>query len=144
VAHAGRVTATLVVRGEGLEPDEITRILGASPDRLHRIGDLVSSRGTGRHKQGMWSITSIDGGIPESAPLADHIAALMQRTASDHAVWRALAERFQIHIAVGWFMATWNEGVSLPPQLLEELGRRSLPVDFDVYESDRKDTTPSA
>jgi hypothetical protein len=55
------------------------------------------------------------------------------RVTSDPTIWRTLAERHSVRVFVGWFMTRENEGTMLDPSLLDELGRRSLSLDFDVY-----------
>jgi hypothetical protein len=132
MAEPGRIEASLTVVGDGVDPDEISRLLCADADRSHRVGDLVSTRSSARRRAGAW-IISTEGSVPGTAPLATHVSALLARVTSDPAIWRTLAERHSIRVFVGWFMTRENEGTMLDPSLLDELGRRSLSLDFDVY-----------
>ena len=132
MADPGRIEASLTVVGDLVDPDEISRLLGADPDRSHRVGDLVSTRSTARRRTGAW-IISTKGNVPGTAPLATHVSALLARVTSDPAIWRTLAERHSVRVFVGWFMTRENEGTMLDPSLLDELGRRGLSLDFDVY-----------
>jgi hypothetical protein len=132
MAEPGRIEASLTVVGAQVDPDEITRLLGADPDRSHRVGDLVSTRSTARRTTGAWTISTA-ATIPDTAPLATHVSALLARVTSDLAIWRSLGGRHSLRVFVGWFMTRANEGTLLGPALLEELGQRCLCLDFDVY-----------
>jgi hypothetical protein len=132
MADPGRIRVWLSVIGEHVDPAEITKLLGADPDRAHRVGDVVSSRATARRQTGAWIISSKDT-VPESATLATHVSALLRRVPSDPAIWRSLADRHSIRVFVSWTMKHDDEGTGLEPSLLEELSRRSLNLDFNVY-----------
>jgi hypothetical protein len=80
----------------------------------------------------MWTISTA-GVIRGTAPLAEHVSALLARVTSDPEIWRSLAERHSVRVFVGWFMQGENEGTMLDPSVLGELARRSLCLDFDVY-----------
>jgi len=136
VANPGRLVADLTVVGESVDPDEIRELLRASPDRSHKVGDLVSPKrsSVARRRSGLWSI-STRGRLDESASLSDHIRDLLQRVTSDAEVWGMLAHRHSTRVFVGWFMALFNEGAGIEPDVLAELGRLSLLLDFDVYSS---------
>lgn len=133
VANPGRLVASLTVVGESVDPDEIRELIGASPDRSHKVGDLVSpKRSVARRRSGMWSI-STRARLDESASLSDHIRDLLQRVTSDAQVWTMIAATHSTRVFVGWFMALLNESASIEPDVLAELGRLSLLLEFDVY-----------
>jgi hypothetical protein len=132
MGRPGEITASLSVIGEHVDPDEVGRLLGTGPDRSHRVGDPVSTRGTTRHRTGAW-IISTKGNVPPNSPLEAHVSSLLARVTSDAGIWATLAERHSVGVFVGWFMELENEGTGLDPSLLTELGRLSLRLDFDVY-----------
>lgn len=132
MAEPGRIEVSLSVVGDGVDPDEVSRLLGAHPDRSHKVGDPVSTRSTSRHQAGAWVI-STKGSVPGDASLAAHVSALLARVTNDPATWRNLMERPTVRVFAGWFMSRENEGASLDPSVLDALGRRSLSLDFDVY-----------
>jgi len=134
VANPGRLVASITVVGESVDPDEISKLMGAPPDRSHRVGDLVSPKrsSAARRRSGLWSI-STEGRLHESASLSDHIRDLLYRVTQNAEVWNTLAARHNTRVFVGWFMDRGNEGASIDPDILAELGRLSLVLDFDVY-----------
>ncbi len=125
MAGPGRLKASLIVNGEDVDPDEVTRLLGSRPDRSYRVGDLVSSHSPTRRRTGHWSI-STEGVVPEAAPLEEHVAQLLSRVTNDVGVWNLLTARHDARVFVGWFMETGNEGLAIPPSLLAGLVWRSL------------------
>ena len=71
--------------------------------------------------------------LDELASLSDHIRDLLQRVTSDAQVWTMIAATHSTRVFVGWFMALLNESASIEPDVLAELGRLSLLLEFDVY-----------
>lgn len=140
-----RLRVSLNITGELVDPGELTAALGAKPDRSHRVGDPVGRKSSPR-RTGLWSI-STDDSIPDTAPIAQHIEALLARVTADELVWRSISERHTARVFVGWFMEADNEEDGLPPAILGELSRRSLTLDFDMYcfsESVPGDPSPGA
>lgn len=134
VADPGSLVASITVFGESVDPDEITGLVGAPPDRSHRVGDLVSPNrnSVSTHRRGLWSI-STEGRLDASAHLSDHIRDLLERVTGDAGVWSVLAARHSTRVFVGWFMHRGNEGAHVESDVLMELGRLSLQLDFDLY-----------
>lgn len=124
---------SLSITGDTVDPDEVSSLLGAQPDRSHRVGDPVRGRGVSSlRRTGLWSI-STDQLLPDTAPIADHIKALLARVPADEGLWRGISNRHSARVFVGWFMSADNEEEGLGPELLGELSNRSLALDFDLY-----------
>jgi hypothetical protein len=132
MANPGRLVASLTVVGEMVDPQEISNLVGAQPDRTHRVGDPVSTRSEARQRTGLWSI-STEARMGDHASLSEHIRELLGRVTRDQDVWRALATSHSARVFVGWFMDGENEGDGVEPDVMEELARLSLPLDLDVY-----------
>ncbi len=132
MAEATSVVATLTIFGEAVDPDEIAAILGCAPDRSHRVGDSVSSRGTSTHPAGLWSITS-ERELPKDAPLSEHVASLFPRVVSDAGAWEQLNAAHTCRVIAGWFMVSEIEGLRITPEVMADLAARGLALDFDVY-----------
>ncbi len=74
-----RITyASLRVRGEGLDPDQVTRIMHVVPTTAHRKGDRSPPRGRAGEivaRSGVWLLSTED--LVASANLAHHIAHIL-------------------------------------------------------------------
>jgi len=124
----GTTVATLRFYGDDLEPDEITRLLGAPPTHWARVGDEVSS---GRvATQGSWRLQA-----PSRSPedLDEQIADLFSSLTADPAVWRELTGRYRADVFCGLFLDGPNEGVSISPATSRLLADRYLPLGLDIY-----------
>lgn len=118
--------------GEDLDPDELTRLLGADPTKSRRPGD--PHRAPSRVKVGAWLL---DVGRRRSGDLDLQIAELLSRVTSDLEVWRDLNARYPGDLFCGLFLEESNEGISLKPQTSLAIGQRGLVIGFDIYSADR-------
>jgi hypothetical protein len=132
MAGSAVLAVSITIFGEGVDPDEVSRALGSTPDRSHRVGEAVSAESSARRRTGLWSITT-HGTVAEEALLAEHMATLFGRVSSDVAVWRQLADRHSTRVFIGWFMGEGNEALRVDAGILDELARRALHLDIDVY-----------
>jgi Domain of unknown function (DUF4279) len=137
--ETSEVKVSLTIHGRDLDPDWVGQLLGADPDRKHRRGE----RGLHPYPmptKGMWSI-STEGLLDPSVSVDVHIRSLLYRVAPDETIWAQLSDAFHCRIFVGWFLEKPNEMVELDPDLLGEIARRRLRLDFDVYGADTRDAT---
>src|SRR5262245_61149329 len=113
-----RITVSLRVAGEELDPAEITRLLGVSPKYAARKGDQVQRRGGPvTQRTGMWTFSLTDEASPEWE-LDDVITALLSRVSTDPAIWLDLGARYKLDVFCGLFMDDDNEGAELKPATL--------------------------
>jgi hypothetical protein len=130
--------ATLSVSGDGLDPDEITAALGKTPSHSERKSELIRMRngGTRIAKTGIWRLKA-DPLSP--GDLDTQTTRLLQNLTEDLAIWTNLAERFDVRLFCGLFLAEQNEGLSLSDATLLQLGKRGIRLDLDIYAPDRPD-----
>ena len=125
--------ASLRIKGDDLDPDEISRILCCSPTIGFRKGQLFRQKSTGQDfakKSGMW-ILDADDEFPGN--LDKQIERIFQRLNSDLDIWAEIARRFEIHLSCGFFMKSTNEGIAISPNMLRILGDRSISLDLSIY-----------
>ncbi len=132
--------------GDDLEPQELTRLLGAQPSRAKRKGEnwTVASGETRTARRGSWLINYSE----ESSPVEidEQVNALLDRLTDDTAVWLDLARRYEADVSCGLFLDNWNEGFSLAKFTLKRLSDRNLSIGFDIYaptdtwDTDREDS----
>lgn len=68
--------AVFMIRGESVDPDEITAVLGISPTRCKKRGDPLGKKGR-TWSIGLWNISSAD--LVESGNLEHHILWLLRQ-----------------------------------------------------------------
>jgi hypothetical protein len=127
-----RSCASLRIFGDDLDPDEVTRALGAQPTGVARKGQrgrLPSGR-EGLASTGSWFLA---GKIRSPGDLDADIRELLGRIEPDPAVWRDVAARHRCDVFCGLWMEEDTEGVSLAPDVLRLLGERGLLLDLDIY-----------
>lgn len=137
MAAIARVRASLRVFGDGLEPDEVSALLGHPPTRSHRrgdkIGDKLGPHGHAVEPTGAWIL---DSRISEKAEVEDHVESILALLTSDHDEWASLTERFSASILCGIFLDQYNEGFELSPRVAKALANRGLVIAFDIYSGD--------
>lgn len=127
-----RSAAALRINGDGLVPDEISRIIGSEPSHSHRKGDrFVGPDGsTYQRKSGQWSLEATDRS-PED--VNDQIAEILGRLTDDLTVWANLAANYRVDLFCGWFMAGRDEGLDILPENLSALGARGIKLSICLY-----------
>jgi len=137
LATIARVRASLRVFGDGLEPEEVSALLGREPTRSHRKGDLAGSDSPGRsgsvEPTGAWIL---DSWLPEKAEIEEHVEALLGAVSNDSDEWERLTERFSASVLCSAFLDQYNEGFELSPRIAQSLSERGLVIAFDVYSGD--------
>ena len=126
-----RVSVTLRVSSDDLDPEFVSRLLGVTPTFVARKGERrASGDRTAVQPTGVWSLS-----LPDSAEweLADAIGELLARLPGPGTVWDSLADRYALDLFCGAFLHSWNRGFSLPPELLRALGERHLEFGVDIY-----------
>jgi hypothetical protein len=128
-----RLSVTLRVAGDVLDPAEISRVLGVDPDFSARKGEERRSRsGTVTQPIGIWTRRARLGSA-EDWDLDGAIRGLLADLPNDIAVWRDLGTRYQLDVFCGLFMERGNQGAGVSPATLLALGERGLILDLDVY-----------
>jgi hypothetical protein len=129
--EAHRYKASLRVFSRSLGAGELTRALG-EPTKSHDAGDPVSRHrpNSTRHKTALWLLES---GIDETAPLDQHIAALLDRIDARRADFDAIRQECEIDIFCGIFSDGDQGGFTLEPDIIRRLAEVGLALGFDIY-----------
>ncbi|SFU40861.1 protein of unknown function [Methylobacterium sp. 174MFSha1.1] len=125
-----RITVSLRIVGDALDPDEITQRLGVEPTGCARKGDTRRTA-SGREviaRSGTWLLRT-----DASGDLNTQIATLLAELPNDPSLWTDLSRRYRCDIFCGLFMGDINEGTELQPKLLSALGGRGLRLSLDIY-----------
>lgn len=126
------IAASLHVRGDDLDPDEVTRLLGREPDIGKRKGEIRTTPKGGRYRAwtGVWTRA-----VAYRAPgdLDGQIAELLEPLTDDLTVWKALAERFDVYLYFGIFIRKPNQAMGLSPTTLRMIADRGIRMDFELY-----------
>lgn len=134
MAAIARVRASLRVFGDGLEPEEVSALLGRPPTRQHRKGDPANgTSGDAVEPTGAWIL---DSPLPEKTELEEHIETLLASLSNDMDEWAQLTDRFSASILCSLFLDQYNEGFELSPRVSQSLSERGLVVAFDIYSGD--------
>ena len=128
----GRLSVSISVSSDSLNPSAITELLGVPPTFAAKKG---SQRQSGSsivtQPTGVWLY-----GFGEASSewvLEDAIEALLGRLTSDLAVWAALRGEHRIRLSCGLHLDAWNRGCELSSALLRKLADRGLALDLDIY-----------
>jgi len=86
---------------------------------------------------GMWRLRAT-----KLAPgdLDAQIEEILSKLSSDMAVWKKLSERYHVDLFCGLFLASGNEGLTISPKSLADLGNRGIELGLDIYGGDASDS----
>ncbi len=119
--------------GDDLDPDDITRLLGAAPTESCRKGDILPlwPDRTRIAKEGSWRLRA-----PARVPgdVEAQIFELLSGLTQDMDVWKDLGRRYQPDVFCGLFMATGSDEFTLSNAVLDALSRRGLRLRLDLYD----------
>ena len=132
MAHLHRSVAALRISGDDLLPEEVSKLLGATPTLARTKGEeIVYASGRTRiAKIGQWHIEATDA---EPENLDAQVKEILSQLTGDLAVWSVLSKRFDIDLFCGWFMQSGNEGLTISPATLLALGERGIELSVDIY-----------
>ena len=135
MAHVSRSKASLRIIGDSLNPQEISNVLGCEGTTMYSKGDIRVIKKTGREierKSGHWSLTATES-TPED--IDGQVEEILNKLNHDLAVWDKLASEYSIDLFCGIFLKESNEGMDVSPKTLLELGKRSVVLALDIYDS---------
>src|SRR5262245_34921572 len=131
--HPDRATLCLRVCGDGLDPEEVTRLLGRAPTRSQRKGQPVLSA-SGETKRiartGSWLL---DHPVRGEVTIEEEIESLLDSLPPEGQAWAAIGERYRVDLLCDVFVRGLNQGFELSPHVLEKLGRRGVTLGVDIF-----------
>lgn len=138
MAELHRTAVSLRFRGDDLDPDEISRTLGAQPTKCARKGGIWHTP-SGKEivaRHGFWNLSA-----PAARPgdLDGQIRALISALSNDLDAWRTLSARYHGNLFAGLFLSGFNEGLGLSPATTSAIGSRGLALELDIYGGDDPD-----
>jgi Domain of unknown function (DUF4279) len=132
-----RSVAALRISGETLQPDEITRVLGAPPTLSRLKGDVQYRSKAGREtiaKVGLWLLEATD---REPEDVNGQVIEILGKLTDDLGVWKSLSQRFDIDLYCGWFMRESNEALEISLATLAALDARRIILRIEMYAPSR-------
>ncbi|MEW6155831.1 MAG: DUF4279 domain-containing protein [Verrucomicrobiota bacterium] len=143
MAQLHKSAVTLRIAGDDLIPDEITKLLGASPTHTQTKGDKIVGKKTGHvriAKCGMWRLCASD---REPEDMDGQIHEILSQMTGDLSVWQSITKRYHADLFCGLFMRVGNEGLTISAASLEALGARGIELGLDIYGGDDDDDETS-
>lgn len=135
VIHVGGdvrdATVTLVLYAQEIDLDAVTAVIGRSPSEAHRRGDLIGRRKNRPARIGLWSLSA-----PERLGFTEQVAYLLAQTTADQDAWDRLASAHDIQLRCAVYLHSWNEGLSLDPGQLQDIGRRHWSFQLSLYSAE--------
>jgi hypothetical protein len=118
------------LRGESLDPTEITGLVGISPDRAWQADDLKPRAGK-PYREGAWII---DSGLEDDDEFPDHLDALLARMRPAWATFVDLGRRFEASVGAAIDLAeAQGPLVVVLPDVSAAIAELNATVGFDLY-----------
>jgi hypothetical protein len=128
-----RVTVSLRVIADDLDPEEVSRLLNCQPTKSHVKGEVIVGRNTGLRQvapTGVWLLNSND---ERSVGLGEQVMNLLGRVSDDPAVWETLTKKYKAEVFCGLFLDAENRECWLSADALRHLAERGVDIGFDIY-----------
>ena len=133
MARPETTCARVVLHGDDLLPEEITALMGCTPTRTRRKGQVLFRSAAGKERlarEGSWAFAAKD---RSPGDLEVQIFEVLEALPSDLTLWRGVAERFKLAMFCGVFMDQTNVGCSLSPEAMRACADRGLILELDIY-----------
>src|SRR5262245_42135933 len=117
---------SLVITSDGLEPTEITQLLGIQPTDSHRRGDF-NKTGKVQFKFGRWRLATARLDFRSGPSACEESFDTFVRSLPDTPdAWSRIAREHDTQVFIHLWMKTWNREFDLSSFALGELARRHL------------------
>jgi hypothetical protein len=127
-------SVSLGVYGDSLEPDEITKLLGQTPTRSGRKGDVRLSPRTNvklpTWKNSFWLCTSP---LPDHEPLERHLLWIIDRMEPKRQMLRELAKKYKVQFICGFSSENGQGGCTFDSELLGRISSFGISLVLDLY-----------
>jgi hypothetical protein len=144
----GWFSISLIIRGDDLVPENITRLFGTPPSEAYQKGvPIYRNDGTLKRvpKFGAW-IISIKREDVDEWDINEATKLLIGRLPKELSVWHKLPMGAHTRLSFGIELTTANQGFDLEPETLRFAAERNIRLDFDIYDpaklSSGKDRQP--
>ena len=125
------IYAYFMLTGMEFDPDEVTAKVSIKPTETWRKGDLISTRGTRRHKQNGWSVYSK---IEKYADLEEHINSVLEQLQPGWIPLRELCKVCEAEIScVIYYRSGSVPAINFDKYIVEKIHQLNATIDVDFY-----------
>ncbi len=127
-ANVPTLRVTLRIRGDTLDPDFVTQLLGVRPTFSAAMGASAADDGA-ELETGLWSYR-LD--APEDTELGSALDTLLALFPDDSTMWEELASSFAVDVHCVLSLQSSAQRTELDAAVLAALGRRGLPLTLEL------------
>jgi hypothetical protein len=121
-----RFKITLRIRGDELNFDRISALLGCRPTK-------TGKRGARAAKGSRWELSIESKDCDAQDDVEEGIKILLARLPSETALWTSLTTEYSVDLFCGLFMESSNRGFGISAETSRMLSDRHLEIGFDLY-----------
>jgi hypothetical protein len=114
----------------GPDPGVVTKAAGFEPTEMWTKGQPMRKSPRVCHTHSRWTFKSP---LPLSAPVEDHLTALVKALEAHAEGVRELSSKFSAFISLAIYFHTANPGFHISEALAERITALGLGMDFDLY-----------
>lgn len=123
-------SASLVIAGETLQPDEIGYRLGLTPTRTRLRGEPRSPNSKLVWNHSSWQL---DSQLSDNREPVDHLNSLLDLLEPKSSAIKEVVGEFHVEIFCGFSSENGQGGFTLGPAMLGRLARLGIPLTLDLY-----------
>jgi hypothetical protein len=125
-----RISVSLRVFGDDLDPHRASSILGCDPTRAWRKGDArPGNRAPGHRNTGIWLLEM---GYVPGQEFSNAVRKLFAQCTSDLDAWRSLHQAARLDLFCGIHLEEWHRGLDVDPDVLAILSDRGITLSLDI------------
>ncbi|MBS1992674.1 MAG: DUF4279 domain-containing protein [Cyanobacteria bacterium SZAS LIN-3] len=132
-----RVIVSISFSQENLEPAAITNLIGLTPTRCYRKGDLNGPSNVPK-KQGLWSLSSAH--MQSEHSICEHLNWVLDQVAEKKDILLQLLNQGNvITLKCRFGVAHWNTSFLIDSETFSRLADLNLDVSFDIFDEQTDD-----
>jgi hypothetical protein len=125
-----RFRVSLRIRGDAIERDFLTQLLGVGPTSSAERGDQVEFRGeTVEHETGAW-VHHLE--VPPDTEMGSAIESLLAVFPDDTTLWEELTSAYTVDVHCVVLLERERQSTAVDSDVLAALGRRGLTLDLEL------------
>jgi hypothetical protein len=132
MAIVSRTEVSLRIRGDELDPVEVSTELGGITSRAVRKGEIWHSP-AGRPMVAKTGFCHYRAASMRPGDLDRQIQSLFDGLSQDTEIWLRLASHFKVELFCGAFLEEPNEGIGLSPATIMSISQRGASFELDIH-----------
>lgn len=131
-----KLSAAFTLTGSELDPDEVTMLVGVTPTKTWRVGDLIDGRATLRYKHNGWQLkANLGASLQQDTQLEEHVTSVLEHLRPGWLALTELGAKYDAEIACAVYMHPNGQvpAIHFAKDTISRAGELHAEIDIDLY-----------